>query len=320
MTQLFESLLFYFLLRLNLKTEHFNILTVIFLSLILFQSAVSFAQLFNKRPLGIISETALIESPYSLTTVEGAKTFRITGTFGHPNMLAAFLISLAPFLILTRPFSLLYFSADLLLFILVFLTYSRISWVFFIIEYYFCLTLNKISFARLKFAGKKYIIPAFLILLLFLFLIYPGFIIRLRSTAESLDEFGSLGMRIKLTQEGFNLLMKNPFFGVGLDRSLEFYAKSPVTDLFKNNPPGPFYKIHNTFLEIASETGLGGLLFFTLFLYLILVSSFKKESNILIKQASMLGLSGLIIVSYLNPFLHSLQLSVIFLLSTIILV
>ena len=318
--QLFEMVIIYYLLRLHLSDQNLGMVIFILFSQVIFQSFISFGQLIYKRPLGLIIESTLVKDPFLLTTVEGTNIFRLTGTFGHPNMLAAFMISLAPFVILFRPASFIYGLIDLLIFLIIFYTYSRISWFFFIIEYLFCLNLNKLKKFPAGLNLKRLLMPVIILLIVLIFLIYPNLLGRWQSTGFSIQEYGSLGMRIKMMQEGLNLVAKQPLLGVGLNRSLEYYAKNPVTDLFQNTKPDPFYRIHNTFLEIASELGIIGLILFLLFIYFVLISAIKEKRNSLIKSASTLGMAGLIIIAYVNPFFHTIQMDIMFLLAAVVLV
>jgi len=145
--------------------------------------------------------------------------------------------------------------------------------------------------------------------------------LRFKTIPASLDEFGSLGTRVKLDQEAISLIKKNPLTGIGLNRSLESYIKEPVTNIFAKNPPGIFYKIHNTFLEITAETGLPGLLLFSLFLVSVIRSgSGAFSAKAALRTAAYYGLLTLIIVSYVNPFFHSSVLKWLFLLSAILLI
>jgi len=93
-----------------------------------------------------------------------------------------------------------------------------------------------------------------------------------------------------------------------------------VTNIFESEQPGAFYKIHNTFLEIASETGLPGLLLFLLFLGSVVRNMQKRTETDDIGLAVYAGLLGLIVISYVNPFFHTGQMKTLFLLIVMLLV
>ena len=153
------------------------------------------------------------------------------------------------------------------------------------------------------------------------YILLPYFLVRIKTLPFTFEDFGSLGLRVKLTEEAVSIVQKNPLFGVGLNRSLEYYALNPKTDIFSGREPDAFFKIHNTFLEIAAETGIPGLLFFMGFILMIdehaVRHGFSKKTNI-IGFSAMLGLSGLLIISYVNPFFHTSQMRILILLSVMI--
>lgn len=316
---LFETALIYYLLRINLDKKNTGLVVLVLSSVVLFQFVLSVFQIMQKRPLGLVIESTLTSNPYSLTTIEGGDFFRISGSYGHPNMLAAVLLSLSPFLIHLRPLSVKFAAVDAAIFFLVFFTYSRITWFFFIIQYAISFSFNRIKSFSLNILRHKNMLLLLLLVFINIYLVTPNLLGRLRSTGFSLEEYGSLGLRVKLMQEGLNLISKNPILGTGLHRSLEIYARDPVTNIFSLAVPGPFYRIHNTFLEIAAETGMPGLILFLLFIYYVFYSFIAGRKQNLSKTSAILGLAGLIIISYLNPFFHTIVMDIIILFSAFIL-
>lgn len=318
--QLFETILIYFLFRILLTKKNLNEAVFIIISMIFFQATVSLYQFFNKNPLGMISEPVVQTYPQTLTYIEGANIYRSTGTFGHANMLAAFFIALSPFIFLFNYSSYFILLLYLIIFFAIILTYSRISWIFFAIQFLLIKSWKK----KLYLNEKKYsnsnkiLIPIFLIFIGFLIL--PFFLIRIVTSVKSFTEFGSLGMRVKLTSEGLNLITKNPVWGVGLNRSLETYSQAPITNIFKQFEPGIFYKIHNTFLEIASESGIPGLILFLVFLALVFLKKTTKFSNKYIWLSSYIGFAGTLITAYVNPFFHTPIFKILLFLAALILV
>ena len=319
MIQLTEYTVIFILLRLHLTGNKIKYLALLIISMVFFQSAISIGQYILKRPVGLIVEPLIQESVQTLSIIEGAELYRVTGSFGHPNMLAAFLIAASPFIFALNISSVLFILFNIIIFLIIFLTYSRISWLFFTVQYFLIIQKKRISGILNSRNLYRTLFLTPVIVILSVLIVLPYFLVRIKTTGSSLMEFGSLGLRVKLTQEALNLIRKEPLFGVGLNRSLEYYALKPSTNLFTGADPGPFYKIHNTFLEIAAESGLPGLLFFIFFLISVFLSVKYRDYNRYIIFSSLLGLAGLVTVSYVNPFFHTPLLRMMLLLTAVIL-
>lgn len=320
-----ESVLLYFLFRLNLEKEDQPYLTALFLTILLFQTFIGLWQFYLGRPIGLIAESIIADNPAGITTSENIRLFRITGTFGHPNVLAAFLLALYPFLDL---FKTIKFWANTFKFsvILAFIfTFSRLAWfVLLIVHILFSYSLPY-SMVIDRFRKKLHLNQKSFIylstVLIIIYLLFPYLLLRFKTIPASLDEFGSLGTRVKLDQEAITLIKNNPLTGVGLNRSLESYIRKPVTNIFIKNHPGIFYKIHNTFLEITAEIGIPGLLLFGLFLISVIKTGSKPFlGKAMFRIAAYHGLLSLIIISYVNPFFHTSVFKWLFLLSAILLI
>lgn len=302
---LFEIILVFYLIRIHMTRSKIKFINVLIISSVLFQCLISSGQFIRQKPLGLVVEPILAESVQKLSLIEGSEIFRVTGTFGHPNMLAAFLIAFAPFLLLSGVSGYLFVLLSIVLLLTVFLSYSRTSWLIIILQYFFILKKKNFSQMLKKehYFNLVLIIFAGITILYIMFL--PFFLIRFKTTPFSLTEFGSLGMRIKLTDEAVNLIVRSPILGIGLNRSLEMIIQNPITNIFDTVPIGSFYKIHNTYLEIAAESGLPGLLFYILFLLSLLFSKRSEKIKSKYWNAALLGFSGLLILFYFNPFFHT---------------
>ena len=325
MIALSESVLLYFLFRLYLKKEDQPFLTALFLAILLFQTFIGLWQFYLGRPIGLIAESIIADNPAGITTSENIRLFRISGTFGHPNVLAAFLLVLYPFLDLfksIKSWANTFRSMVILAFIF---TFSRLAWVVLLIVHLIFSYSLPYSIAidrfRKKFHLNRKAVIYLSTVLIIIYLLFPYILLRFKTIPASLDEFGSLGTRVKLDQEAIALIKKNPLVGTGLNKSLESYIRQPSTNIFENNPPGIFYKIHNTFLEITAETGIPGLLLFVLFLVSVIRSgSAIFSAKAALPTAAYYGLLSLIIISYVNPFFHTSVLKWLFLLSSILLI
>lgn len=303
--QLFETVAIYLIFRIFINKTNIKYLILIIISMILFQSTIAVNQFLNKNPIGIIIEPVSQYFFQQVDNIESFQIFRSSGTFGHANMLGAFFVAFAPFLMFFKYSSLLIFLFNLLIIFSTILTYSRISWFFLVIEFILVTAWKKsLIISKNNFVySKKIIIP---ILLLFLILlVLPYLLIRIATLRNSILEFGSLGTRVKMSKEALNLISKYPIFGVGLNRSLEYYSQNPVTNIFTKQIPGAFYKLHNTFLEISTESGLVGLIVFISFIVNVIFKKSNSEIDNYTWISALIGFSGLLVLSYVNPFFHT---------------
>ncbi len=313
-----EVILAYFILRTQLSEDDSKIISKLLISLAIFQIILSGFQFLLQRPLGQIAEGIITNNPYGLVTREDTNLFRVSGTFAHPNFLASFILVTYPFILLYPLSNLLLNLLKILSMIVLFFTYSRAAWIiFFIIGILFIITKQiKIKIPKevpLYYYGILVALTAIFVI------ITPYLNARLNSFSMAFEEGGSMDVRFKLLEEGMNLVTQYPLIGVGLNRSREEYISSPYTDYFEKYPPVRFTGIHNTPLEMASEIGVPGLLFFILFLYYVFRHYLKSKKTHL-KNAAFFGLLGLIGISMFNPFFHTSQFRILFLLSAIILV
>ena len=95
-----EVILAYFILRIQLSKDDVNNISIILISLMIFQVILSGVQFILHRPVGQIMESVTIGRPYGITTVEEAALFRVSGTYSHPNFLASFILITYPFILL----------------------------------------------------------------------------------------------------------------------------------------------------------------------------------------------------------------------------
>jgi len=310
-----EVILVYYILRSQMNNNNLKNIIFIIISMLFFQSILGSFQINLKKTVGSISESMSVDRPYGITTAEEENLFRISGTFGHPNLFAAFLLVSIPFInTLTKAKSFIKIILYFLSFIILFFTFTRVAWligIIYLFIYFFAL-----RNINIKLACYRIFILMFIILL---FIISPYLQARITSFSPAFDEFGSMGVRFKLFSESMNLINQYPLLGVGINRSLEIYASFPVTNLFENVPKSGFYRIHNTALEIGTEMGLLGLLSLIRFMIFVLWS-FLKDKNNLKKKAAVVSLLGLIAISMFNPFFHSSIFRYFFLLSAIIMV
>lgn len=313
-----DVILLYFILRNNIERKDFENLSIILIFLLLFQSILAFVQFLLKRPIGQLIESVTINSPYGLVTSENTNLYRSTGTFTHPNFLASFILLTFPFIFFIPIKNKLFKYIRILPIIILVFTYSRAAWII-LLALFISMVANKHYFDKFfKFLSTR--IKLVLVIIPFLILPFiPYVTTRLNSFSLAFEDFGSMGVRFKTYSEALNIISQYPLTGVGLYRSITEYANNPFTDLFQVTQVGRFYGIHNTFLEIAAEVGLPGLLFFVLFLTLVFYHYWKSDRKYP-KNAAFYGLLGLIAISMFNPFFHTAQFRLFFLLAAVIIV
>lgn len=314
-----EIFLVYYLLRTHLKKAFLKDISHIIISMALFQSLLGFSQYILKRPLGLIVEDVIYPHPYGVVAGEGSNLFRITGTFFHPNLLASFLVTLLPFFLLYQTKNLFLKIAKIICIVILFFTYSRVAIGIFILIMSLLFIKKHNNLLKIVFYKKITLLLIFPILMIILILV-PNLVIRFNSIQQAFEEGGSMDIRLKLNQEGINLIQQYPIFGVGLNNAVLAYVSNPTTDILNFIKPSKFYNIHNTYLEIASESGLPALILFLLFLLFVVRHYFAKKLKIYYMQAAFWGLVGLFAISTMNPLFHSSQFRLFFLLSAIILV
>ncbi|MBI2616838.1 O-antigen ligase family protein [Candidatus Gottesmanbacteria bacterium] len=314
---LMEQTIAYYLLRVNLSRDTLPVIITVVVSVLIFQTLLSSVQVLLRSPVGLRSEAILVENPYGLTTVEEENLFRVSGTYGHPNLFATFLLATIPFLLFSAKFSWWKIVASIFTFLALFFTYSRGAWFFSIplMVTFGVILLRQFGHAirlRIRFL---LLFPVFVIICVFL--VFPAFILRFRTISDAFVEGGSFQVRELLIQEAIRIIGAYPLTGVGLNRSLQWYANDPVTDLFTIVPISGFYRIHNTPLEIATETGIVG---FILFLFILAATTFNFFSlkQDIVKIAAFLGLFGFLGISFLNPFFHASVFRIFFLLIAIL--
>ncbi|EKE02531.1 MAG: hypothetical protein ACD_20C00370G0002, partial [uncultured bacterium] len=124
-----EIIALYYLLRINISED--NHICQIFISILMFQTGLGLIQNILGRPIGILAESINITNPEGYTASEDINLFRITGTFGHPNFYASFLLVLYPFLFFYKSNNKIIGVFKYLVPVAIVFTYSRVAWVIF---------------------------------------------------------------------------------------------------------------------------------------------------------------------------------------------
>ena len=123
-----EIVLLYYFLRIHLTKNLFVSVGYLFISMLFFQTFLGTLQLFLRRPVGLLIEAVTFANPFGVTASENENLFRLTGTFGHPNFFASFLLISLPFLFFSPVKNKLFTILKFLALTALFFTYSRAAW------------------------------------------------------------------------------------------------------------------------------------------------------------------------------------------------
>lgn len=198
--------------------------------------------------------------------------FRNVSTFLDPNFIGAFYVLSLIFILGYKTSRKLKVFLFALFFISLLTTFSRSSYLMFLI--------SGITFSYFKKSLKMSI--TFLILFAFLFFGFQ-FYSTLVTTPRNISREQSASFRISSWQQGLSIFQKSPVFGVGYNSYHYALEKYKLGD-------NQFLKSHgstsndSSLLTILSTTGIVGFIFYICFLIYFFKSSFKGN-NLLIVSA-----------------------------------
>lgn len=316
-----EVVLIYFILRMVLEKKDEENIYYLLISMLGFLTVLALLQFIFQRNIGLVVESVNIYYPYGLTALENINLFRVTGGSGHANLFAIVLMSLLPLTLTSEKIWIIILSG-MGLTVLV-LTHSRAAWLIGLIIFLSMLIVGrKKNFRKNGATFTKYFRLSYYLLLIMMLL--PYILVRLITIPVAFEEWGSFGVRSKIWSEALNLINQNPLIGVGINRFQQMASENPVTDIFSRSGFTQATKIHNLFIEIATETGLAGLFIFLAYLISIYVCYIRNKSSIQdgikLKRISVYSLTGLILISLFHPFFQTPQFRLIFLYAAIILI
>jgi putative inorganic carbon (hco3(-)) transporter len=184
---------------------------------------------------------------------------RVGGTVGSPNEASAYLSLLLPLAACLLLAGMPYWQKWLACLVLGFggvamiFTYSRGGWIALV------LAAILVSFVLVRTRGISLkALIAILVLLIILYLPFHGVI----SARAFGDDQGSAESRIPLTMLAFRMIADHPVLGVGAN-NFSVVMQRYLTSYFRT---GFLYVVHNKYLLIWTETGIGGLLAYLAFL------------------------------------------------------
>lgn len=228
---------------------------------VLFESVLVVVQNVRGAPLGLIVESFPQYIPVDVST-DAQHLLRLGGTFDHANSMAHFLLFFG--LCITPGL----FAADTLLrritalavsggIIALLLSLSRSAWAsVFMGVVVLVFLLRKYDFRATIYSDVR-VFVACAALVLFI-LAYQLVIPRLMRTSRTFEKYGSGEMRLSLLREGIPVMLKHPWFGVGMGMDVYVsYRRAKLTGI-----PIPSYfpePVQNGFLQLLMQTGITGL-------------------------------------------------------------
>lgn len=289
-----ESLILYFYLRVYGKRypKLFKSIFWIFVSIIIFQSAISFQQFINSAPIFKNIEHQVDIAYFGWAPDELQFGFRPLGTFPHANILGTWLSFLLSLMFVGLFKKSNYFLLITYIFGLIALvtTLSRSSWIGYLVSIMFILYVSeKVKRIRFPKIITKHFISLFILgTLLFIFFILP----RVEKSRYSFSEDQGGGyLRLAQTKDTISLILQNPFWGVGSAMSVQEGLKVNPRGIFSLAPT----TVHNWYLLVAAEHGLPALILFSIFMVLSIRSLTAKiivSRMVSIKEYLTLGSLG----------------------------
>ncbi|MCK9377145.1 MAG: O-antigen ligase family protein [Syntrophobacterales bacterium] len=274
---LFESWLIclYFANNIRDRRTVFNITAVLVLTGVL-QALLGMAQYVSGGLLGL----QIFGEPKSYNVMEAGSEIvsRVSGTFGHPNNLAGYLVMLvllnlalllAP---IVRETKLVLGLTLVLIGTALILTFSRGGWLALSFAGMFTLYLGFLRWSR-----QQVLSLLFSLVVLIVFVITTvAFITPLRQRLF-LEDYGAAESRIPMTWVALNTIYQHPWLGIGLGN---YIFAAPDYDI---TPEGISYEfprpVHNEFLLIAAEQGLPALGLFLTIIFYIMIRLFRLSQS-----------------------------------------
>jgi O-antigen ligase len=178
------------------------------------------------------------------------------------------------------------------------LTYSRAAWLGLAVG------LMIIAWYRIKRLSKRTRVLSVLLISVLIVGTFSFLPVRMKERAGYINS-----SRFLRWGQGLSMLKDYPVFGTGLSTYMQISSKYPIMV----RGQGEFYP-HNSYLHMAVETGLLGLLCFLLILvsgYRLIIKALRKTDNPLL-LGLMGGISAFLVHSFFETNLYSLQLAVLF--------
>lgn len=262
--------------------KYSSALTDVISASLIFQSTWAILQKINNGPLGKDVEVFLPDARAVRTAAENTEISRQSGVFFEPSIFGTFLlihISMLSYVLLknklTKIQRKIYSVAVLLGLIAVIFTGSRAIYGLFAIVGIWLIKQEghqlKSTFIKL-FKSKRLLFYSTLGFLIVSAFTLPTLAGRLKTSPTLLASDGSAMYRIELALYSTRLAGKQ-LLGSGLNLSPYHFATLLNSEKYVFDPAHP----HNIFFQILAETGVPGLIFFFIFIYLIFRPLLQKR-------------------------------------------
>ncbi len=287
-----------------------------FLAGILLQSVLGIYQFLNQQTpvfkyLGLAHHDASTLGA-AVVEIASGRWLRAYGSFDHPNIFGGVLalaLIIAAYLLAKKKMirSAAEMGESIFLFIFyftslcaLFFSFSRAAWLAFAfgLIYIFILLLFKKDHWV---SGRFVVLILFSVLMIFIVAVPYRHLLGVRVDASTRLELKSWNERQEYLVEAQGLIQKNWLWGIGPGN---YVVASEKQDNYQKNV-WDYQPVHNVFLLLWAESGIGALIAFLIFLFLL-----KKERRNIYSGAI---LGALIILMLLDHWLLSLPFGIIFL-------
>lgn len=162
---------------------------------------------------------------------------------------------------------------DIFLFLsvcLMILTFSRTSYLGFVFVIILHFISDKVKISKITLYFITFFSFALVIAYIYKDIFLPIIVARFGFLVDSKYTTGSNTYRLEVLKIGYNIIINNPFFGIGLNN-----FSNAMLHLVGNS----FYKLHNSFVQIAVEQGLISLCLFVSFIKKCIFVNKKSQSE-----------------------------------------
>lgn len=208
---------------------------------------------------------------------------RVFGTFGNPNYLATFIITLLPILVIMYlPRHRFFVTFLILVLITLFLTGSRSAWIASIVGF--------LAWSVLEAIREKKFRP-FISILTVIVLAGSLMTIQWIKPSSTLERFSlqkeqltSLQTRFSLWEAGLKLFMQKPFTGFGQD-ALKGRIEPYLPERLKANDVFYIDRTHSEFVDVLVTQGIFGFLSYIAFFLMVLWRGFINKKTLAVSIA-----------------------------------
>lgn len=293
-----------------LHNKHFSLLMLTIALSTTLQSVLAIWQFTRQSTIGLLIETSLRSSSYTLTPDQDSSVFRVPGTFLYHNELAFALfiyhIVLLSYGLREKKYLFLLFSVPPGIAIV--LTQSRSAWSALLVSVFILLHHHRDTIKRAIASHRPIAIRSAIYLSLltcgFAYIIIPRLLLTLNSTTEG----AGISIRIKMIKEAFEAFQLNPFIGYGVGTNV-YVLHTLIPDGYTSFFP---VSIHMAFIQMLLEVGIVGLIFFVI-PFLILLREIVNKKRSINEQffAFIPGCVGIIIYYMIQPHVGVIEFSLI---------